>query len=102
MERTTPVARYCRKPGRQPAGPHLSLRLTRGRIDSEWILHFKNQFWTLVNRLWLIPNRFTKPFQKTESTQKTSESIRCNLFQSSLSLSTYESILEPIESTRNT
>ncbi|MED6213423.1 hypothetical protein PIB30_093186, partial [Stylosanthes scabra] len=28
MARTTPVARYCRKPGRQPAGPHLSLRLT--------------------------------------------------------------------------
>ncbi|MED6177387.1 hypothetical protein PIB30_097629 [Stylosanthes scabra] len=27
MARTTPVARYCRKPGRQPAGPHLSLRL---------------------------------------------------------------------------
>ncbi|MED6213009.1 hypothetical protein PIB30_089115 [Stylosanthes scabra] len=28
MARATPVARYCRKPGRQPAGPHLSLRLT--------------------------------------------------------------------------
>ncbi|MED6197071.1 hypothetical protein PIB30_053307 [Stylosanthes scabra] len=28
MAHTTPVARYCRKPGRQPTGPHLSLRLT--------------------------------------------------------------------------
>ncbi|MED6172950.1 hypothetical protein PIB30_054694 [Stylosanthes scabra] len=28
MARTTPVVCYCRKPVHQPAGPHLSLRLT--------------------------------------------------------------------------
>ncbi|MED6125988.1 hypothetical protein PIB30_073900 [Stylosanthes scabra] len=67
MARTTPVVRYCHKPGRQPAGPHLSLQLTlchhgdilivhktlsktktypqnrfrRGRIDSKAVLNIK-------------------------------------------------------------
>ncbi|MED6202167.1 hypothetical protein PIB30_102656 [Stylosanthes scabra] len=63
MALTTPVVRYCRKPGRQPAGPHLSLWLT-GRIDSKWVLHFKNQFRTLVNRFWLTLNRFAGPLSK--------------------------------------
>ncbi|MED6200726.1 hypothetical protein PIB30_088116 [Stylosanthes scabra] len=41
MARTTPIVRYCRKLGRQPAGPHLSLRLTSLLLES--ILKRKNR-----------------------------------------------------------
>ncbi|MED6151245.1 hypothetical protein PIB30_080729 [Stylosanthes scabra] len=75
MARTTPVARYCRKPGRQPSGPHChfgSRYVSTAQVIRLWNSQNRladlslNQF-QKQNRLKPQPNRFAATFPQIKS-----------------------------------